>query len=82
MGQNEKTYITGRASVYCTTAATRTSRLLREKLGSQPGNELMHDVTVIDEEEELRDVLRGKAHIDLASDGSYDPDTGIRPMGG
>jgi hypothetical protein len=80
-GTNEKTYITGRVSIFCPPIMTPTPKTLREKLGAQSGNALVHDVTVIKKEDEFRNIFQRKAYVDLASDGSYDPVTGIMAYG-
>jgi ribonuclease HI len=80
--ENDQTIITGKAarktSPMNRTASTKT---LSQIIQAKADQSLYHNVTFKEDEEELQYLLSNKAYIDIATDGSFDKNTGISSYG-
>jgi hypothetical protein len=82
IGETPHSYITGReATVAKEVRKNQTAHNLYNKLAQRSTETLLHKIKLMTDEADLHETFRQTVYIDIATDGSYDPETGISSFG-
>jgi hypothetical protein len=82
LAQTVEHYITGCGGTVAPKQILKKDTIkITEKLAQRSLETLLHNIKLMTDEEELQEILCQPAYIDIATDGSFNPNTGISSYG-